>query len=534
MEVHEMSDTADPEVKQEDRTAEFLRALFEHVPPGTIEVRILEDRKPGRMLGRRWYPGASELIALIPRMAEYASRNRAGIFFGVLPRRGAGSGKASNTLPGLAAWTDLDFRDFPEGPWECRNQLAAFPLPPTAVVFSGHGLHAYWFMKEPAAPDVLVGLSARLAKALGGDHVADAARILRLPGTPNQKDPEDPQQATVESLDLDRRYDPGDFDAILPPLPEKAEPAVELDVVVNDEISGPARKLIETCPRVRNLFEGRGKPVVDEEGNRLDTTSSGYDYSLVYTLATKGVTDPSALATVLWHRPDDAARSKGMKYVQRTVRNALARVEATKQAKDNGGEGEEGNSTIDFDVERVRIFNSTPRIYELTIGGVPITLSTGEILSRSRFCIRYVDALDRVPKLPSKPGLWDKQVNQWLAQAEHVEQPPEASARMLLREQILQVAEDLPVGESLRDLTQGKALQHDGVVVFKTLTLLKLLKDTHGEVSSHVLCRELRELGFESKTVRIDGKAVRVWHRGPADGGEEPPRPEAGVTENSI
>jgi len=490
----------------------FLNALFEHLPPGHIEVRIIEDRKGGRLLGRRWYPNASALLEVLPRMIEYADNAKAGIFFGVLPRRADKTGKAEDTISGYAAWSDLDFRDFQGGESECIERLNGFPLQPTVRVRSGHGLHAYWFFKEPQEPSTLVGLSARLAVVLGGDNVADAARIMRLPGTTNHKDPEEPLPVVIEAMDLDRRYLALDLDEFLPELPEGLKPEPANDIAINERISKRVEKLLDNHPRLRNLFEGKGKPVKDEQGNRLDTTSSGYDYSLVYALALKGVTDEAELATALWRRPDDAARSKGMKYIMRTVHKALDKA-AEKKSRSSGKRkgGGEDEPKIDFVVERVRIFDSNPRVYELTINGVPLSLSTSEFISPRRFCIRFMDALNRVPTLPTKTDAWRDQVNAWLAKAEIVEQPPEASASEKLRQEILIAIDNLSIGETADDLDREKALEHNEGLIFKTRTLEKILKESYAEIKTEVLCQHLRELGLVSKTIRVEDKTVRAW-----------------------
>jgi hypothetical protein len=300
--------------------SQFLQALFEHVPPGFIEVRVLEDGQVRKLLDRRWYSTAIQILRDSSQGADGVGSRRAGVFYGVLPRRAEGKGKAKDTLRGYAAWTDLDFRDYRGGETECRDGLARFPLSPTALVQSGHGLHGYWFMKEAEEPHTLVQLSAGLAEALGGDHVADAARILRLPGTVNRKDPANPVPALIEELDLSRRYNPCDFEEFLgslsTPSVDGQEPArMNSAAVIAGKLSPEVLDLIKRDLRIRNLFEGKGKPGQDLDGKRFDTTASGYDYSFVLRLARKGVLDESELATALAHRPDGAAREKGEKYI---------------------------------------------------------------------------------------------------------------------------------------------------------------------------------------------------------------------------
>jgi hypothetical protein len=476
-------------------------------------VRIIEDRKNGKLLVRRWLPDAAALAEVVPAMADYAAKKRAGVFFGVLPRREEGVGTARDVLPGNAAWSDLDFHDFPGGETECRQKLDAFPLSPSMLVRTGHGLHAYWLMREPDPPEQLVGISLRLASALGGDHVADAARILRMPGTANRKDPDAPLPVTIEAMNLDRRYNPSDFDEILPDAePETSAESIG-EVSIGAEISSRVLELIKANARLRGLFEGRGKPVKDEQGRPLDTTSSGYDFSLVFSLAKKGVTDASELATALWHRPDDAARSKGQDYIARTVSRALERVQAGLE-KSGGGAGEKSDPNkcvIDFEVERVRVHVSDPRIYEFTISGVTFRLSTYQILAPGRFTLRYVDAIGRVPHIEATKNGWRLKVNEWLSQAEQVEQPPDAFDAEEQREEIQLAIASLGVGENARDLDQCKTLVHEGRTIFKTRALQKVLKETWAEIKRPVLCSHLRNLGYMSRAVRIDDCIVRVW-----------------------
>ena len=83
------------------------------------------------------------------------------------------------------------------------HDLDALPYPPTMVVCSGHGLHAYWQLDTPIIMDGVqdaaktTELMIRFAQgvcALCGDdwanidtHVSEPARVLRIDGTANYK-----------------------------------------------------------------------------------------------------------------------------------------------------------------------------------------------------------------------------------------------------------------------------------------------------------------------------------------------------------
>src|SRR5690606_8170666 len=94
------------------------------------------------------------------------------------------------------------------------NRLCAFELPPSAILDSGGGLHAYWLLNEPAqlADDVarhrVAAILQGLCEALGGDpqYVKSPASVMRLPGSVNTKPERNGATVTILELDPDRRY----------------------------------------------------------------------------------------------------------------------------------------------------------------------------------------------------------------------------------------------------------------------------------------------------------------------------------------
>jgi len=504
-------------------TADFLSLLFGHIPPGCIEVRVIEDRKNGSVIDRRWYDSVQDLVADLGQLNRLSESNAAGVFFGVLPRKGHGLGGSEATLQGYVSWGDLDFRDYPEGEVGARRILNAFALPPSITAFTGHGLHPYWLMREPTDPSVLSKLSKRLGVTLHGDHVGDAARIMRLPGTWNRKDPNAPILVAIEHLDSSRRYNPSDLEEYLLPLEEEARhdtPPGE-SVRIGEKLSPRVIHVLDQNPTIQGLFEGRGKTAIDEKGRRLDTSSSGYDFSVILALARKRVTDESELATVLWFRSDDAARSKGIGYITRTVRRALDQVGAESRKA-----WEDETTESAFTVQHVKVYASNPRKYELLIDGALLELCSSDLLSPARFRLRFLDALGRLPGLP-RGAKYQALVSQWLEKAEIVEQPPEASTSEFLREEIQRVIGELRTGERADDLDRGLAVIHNGTPCFKTSAIFRRLRDTYREVQSGEICLHLRALGHEWGTPRIDGKAVRVWTKAESPETSAPEGPAA-------
>lgn len=496
---------------------QFLEALFGgYVPPGFIEIRLLEDGvKPPRLLDRRWWRDIPALIADMPRLNRIAAKQHAGVFFGVLPRREYGKGTADTIASGAVVWADLDFHDYKGGEQEAREALERFRhafVQPSCVVHSGRGLHAYWLLVEPEAAEVCCTLGKRIQAALGSDSVADAPRILRLPGTMHRKDPANPRDVIIEHLDPEWRCNPSDFDALPEVEPVTAAVAVP-EVEVEQTLPPVVEALLAKHKRLRSLFQGTGKPLLKPDGTRCDQSESGYDFSVCLSLIKKDVTDPNLLATALACRP---GKLRSMDYLARTVAKALEFAGHNPDGTPgDGGPGGDPHREIDFAPDHIRIFDSDPKIYEITIGGTAMRCTTGQLITLANFKARFTDAFGRIPLLPQGKGSqqrWERIVNDWLQSAERVEVPPEASSHASLEQEVILAVGDLSQGDNVKDLDRPCWLAVGDSIVFKTKAVMRILRaDYRTEVRPHVLCSMLRDLGYGNRVMKIDGVTVRVW-----------------------
>jgi hypothetical protein len=116
--------------------------------------------------------------------------------------------KQSNVAKIKSFWLDVDSnKDDGSGyptQAEAASAVMAFikatGLPHPVVVSSGNGLHLYWPLEKEIAPEVWLPIAKRL-KALCVEHglradpscTSDSARILRIPGTFNYRDPKNPK-----------------------------------------------------------------------------------------------------------------------------------------------------------------------------------------------------------------------------------------------------------------------------------------------------------------------------------------------------
>ncbi len=247
-------------------TREFLETLFpqpfaELAPAGGAAPKLVVFTKPRRGPGARshWTDSPAEAAAVAA-----ACRDAGHVFYGVALQDQAAAlemararkpdvglsavrGRACTAAVLTALWVDLDIA----GPGHmsdtlpaCREQalglLKPVPQPPSCLVGTGGGIHAYWFTDKPwiLATDAdradtgdLVGRLQRAVRqaaaeqGLSVDATADLARLLRVPGTFNHKTPV-PRPAEVEYLAMapERRYRREDF-ALLEALDDQLRPA---------------------------------------------------------------------------------------------------------------------------------------------------------------------------------------------------------------------------------------------------------------------------------------------------------------------
>src|SRR6266540_609652 len=181
---------------------------------GLVELRVFAA---SREILDRVFLAPGDAAALDRFLARHAATP---VYNGVATRRDASSGKLENCRHLGALFVDIDFKTTPEA--TARERLARCVFPPSLVIHSGGGLHAYWLLREPLdLPDEAEHakqLLRRLATALGGDlSAAEPARVLRVPGTVNVK-PEygTPRPVVCERIEPARRYDASELDDVLP------------------------------------------------------------------------------------------------------------------------------------------------------------------------------------------------------------------------------------------------------------------------------------------------------------------------------
>lgn len=163
----------------------YRDSVFE--PGDIVEVRAIASG--GHV--RKFWRTARNLPDLVPDL-ESLNREGFNIYAGTNPRRAEGMSGDENVVVCRCLFADFDKIDPGDGCgiWEfVEPRIEATGLPmPTLVVFSGHGVHAYWRLSESLEPGRWAGLQSRLIVSLESDPACkNRERVMRLPGFKNVK-----------------------------------------------------------------------------------------------------------------------------------------------------------------------------------------------------------------------------------------------------------------------------------------------------------------------------------------------------------
>ncbi len=261
----------------------------------------------------------------------------------------------SDKVAGIVGlWADLDLKSEAHSqkslPRSVDEALTIIPseLPATLVVTTGNGAHAWWLFKEPFIFEsqeercqstklilrwqTLLRLNAA-SRGWAFDRLADLARVLRVPGTFNNKDPKDRKAVSVHSR-CERRYNPSDLEDYLDDLaipdPEEQERAarawseqaadkplvLDLNAELPEEL---LQRFMEVDLRFKNTW-------LRQRPDLKDQSQSGYDMALADFGCEAGLSDQQIVDMIVHHRRiHDQGQRTRLDYFQRTLAKARSR-----------------------------------------------------------------------------------------------------------------------------------------------------------------------------------------------------------------
>lgn len=223
----------------------------------------------------------------------------------IKPKKGA-RGTKKDTLGANILWVDID----PKGQtlMEIQKNLNEFFIKPSLTIMSGNGVHSYWRLdKINTKQDSVEGRNRWLAKQLDGDNCSDITHVLRVPGTYNFKDTNNPK--LVKIITSDKLAHPAKAFKKLKPKKDHSQEEITLEPLPEDFLERMPSKLH------RRIVKG---PSGDED-------RSANDWHVVQTLLRYNYT-PGQILTVLctpeW-KVSGKTKQRGQQYAVTTIRRAL-------------------------------------------------------------------------------------------------------------------------------------------------------------------------------------------------------------------
>ena len=417
---------------------QFLRELWGDPPPGHVLVWMLPQKRS------TWY---FKLDGVAAQLEGYADRD---IYTGVgiaasdakLDARSRLKASDVAGIPGL--WADIDVAgpvhkkpNLPETVEEARELLNGLPFAPTIVVHSGHGLQAWWLFSSPwlfqseeeryqaqALARWWHGKLAALSHERGWtlDATHDLARVMRLPGTYNNKvervpvtvlSSDGPRVSRQELLDMVPMTEQKVVEQICMPLVG--------EIVLSEDAEPPVLKLLslmENDQKFKRSWEHR-RP------DMQDPSASGYDQSLANIALAAGWSDQEIANLMIAHRRKYGESLKLREdYYQRTIRTAkepVAEHQAEHQAQEQLSEALASDSEdkkevlleglsklFGVEIRRIVKYQGDPPTYTLETSQSTITLGeVGNIISQNAFRKAMAASADIVPKKRPQAA-WDQ------------------------------------------------------------------------------------------------------------------------------
>jgi P4 family phage/plasmid primase-like protien len=254
---------------------QFLSELYARAPREWIaEITLLQYRPTPE------HPDAKRAESLVfhldelerdwdgeifPQLDRFNAKFAANIHHGVNPRSrrpASGFGKNEDVEAYVSLWVDIDFRGNEEAIrkkfTEAVELLRAAGIPPSCIVDSGHGLHAYWLLDEPYPVAEARPCCAGVMDFFKiSDPIHDPRRLLRVPGFLNVKDPQSPRECRIVEATW-ARYPLSAFKDYAIDLVKRA-PVIAAQAPspeAGQEAPAPAVKTVSRDPRIEEVKKG--------------------------------------------------------------------------------------------------------------------------------------------------------------------------------------------------------------------------------------------------------------------------------------
>ena len=456
------------------------------------------------------------------------------------------------SIPGV--WLDIDYGTEHKKPNLPPNQEAAKDLvlslgpEPTVLVHSGRGLQAWWLFEEAwtleseaeraQAEALTKGWNNTLrakahAKGWDADQVGDLPRVMRLPGTWNRKSV--PRRVELLDLNLDRRYQPSDFDQYLiadAHAPKEAMPDMSWEFTLSPQAEPPADRFMLLC-EADTIFR---KSWLHARPDMPDQSASSYDMSLATRALLAGWTGQETVNTLIAHRRKYKEDLKLREDYYRRTLNRAARdkviderqriVEEIKEGKDIPDEiaHDKGDllaiinslwfSRGDHKLSKIVKYLGEPNRYEIELDGRTIKVGTIDMFtSQTKFRNLLADMANIFPD-PQKAETWNRSVQRLLNIVETVDPGPEAFDRGAVEGWLqMYLSDGLAATENAeKAMLDGMPFLHNGKPHITLEGFHRFVMGRcHERISTKELAVHLRKLGAQAD--RIDYRPAKQKHK---------------------
>ncbi len=428
----------------------FLEALYGDLPEGALFYLWTLGPPPDEAKATHWCETPEQACAKVIQTANIYWP----IGWGNARTQGRFAEKDVAGIVALVADVDLKDDTHPRAPTteqDALDLIDTFPQRPSACVHSGHGLQCAWIFKEPwpfadnderkAAKHLsqcwahtLTAWASKMSYEL--DSVHDLARIMRLPGTMNVKDPERPVPSRLLWLE-DRRYNPDSFDEFLiEPIPGKSpEPLPVIDISTDFPLA-KHEALLEA-------HDGYKAKWLHTTKNPSDNTASGYDNSLACILLGLNWPNNEIAAVLREHQRrwgNKPQKVNDTRYYAKTIANARGFLRQNNAREDAGDVIDEGEAERDeiiaalatrmeVPLTNIQLVSGDPSMMRFWISGKCAEVPATQLDTPKAFMQIMISVAHHYPRQigqKEKPG-WREYVNTMLKVAEPVDAGEDAT-----------------------------------------------------------------------------------------------------------
>jgi hypothetical protein len=524
---------------------EFLIELWGNPPPGQVLVWTLPQKRS------IWYNRLDNVeVGVISHLDVYTGVGVAPL--DVMLRTGQRA--TADGIGGLAGlWADVDYAgkdhskpNLPLTEADAWGLVHEMPVPPTILVHTGHGLQAWWLFHEPwifedgereEAQAMIRGWQGHMAQLAGNrgwvvDATHDLARLMRLPGTYNNKSERVPVKVlSSDGPRLDRNMVWEYIAAGIEDVQIFQKVAVE-GIVLDPDAQAPTTKfwaLTENDPKFKKSWQRRRTDLPDQ-------SASSYDMSLASIAVTAGWSDQEVVNLLIAHRRDNGDDLKldhtGFSgypsYYAGTIAKARGpnktaaaqeRQAAAQERLEDGGTLEDLSVLLGVEIlDLVMHVGDPPEFWmETPRGGITLGKATN-ITDQRRFRDAVYGTTGQYI-LKCKEALWKPRAEAIHACCRVVELGEASHPGSEMGHWVETYLDTQTILEDKNTAAeQGLPFRKDGVVMFTLSGFRQYLRFSMGEsLSSHRLGQRLRLCGVTPTVVRvaIRGKETsrNYWER---------------------